>query len=286
VPATALSGASETAGPLAGKKALLLVDYPELAIGAMARRFAFESAAAGVEAEILPLEDMDMKGGCLGCLKCGQDNRCAWEGKDGFIEAFRTKVLAADLVVIAGTVRDRALSARWKAFLDRSFFNTHQSVLKGKQFLCLVAGPLSRLDNLRQTLEGYVEWQGGNLVDMVSDEVESGPRLDSLLDAAATRCANALAAGEMRPATFLGVGGMKIFRDDIFDELRIVFKADHRAYKRDGIYDFPQRNPLKRLAVWLGYWITSIPAVHRGMMRNFGAFMIKPYESLFAREPK
>ena len=267
-----------------GKKTLVLVDYPELAVGAMARRFAGAVSARGTKVEILALEEMGMRGGCLGCLKCGQANRCAYEGKDGFIDAFRSKVATADLLVFAGTTRDRALSARWKAFLDRAFFNTHQAVLRGKQFLFIVSGPLSRLDNLRQTLTGYVEWQGGNLVDFVSDEVDTGPELDALLDAAAERCATALASGEMRPATFLGVGGMKIFRDDIYGELRIVFKGDHRAYKRDGIYDFPQRHPLKRIAVWLGYWITSIPAVYRGMIRDFPAFMIMPYKSIFAKK--
>ena len=109
-----------------GKKILVLVDYPELAVGAMARRFAGAVSARGTKVEILALEEMGMKGGCLGCLKCGQANRCAYEGKDGFIDAFRSKVQTADLLVFAGTTRDRALSARWKAFLDRAFFNTHQ----------------------------------------------------------------------------------------------------------------------------------------------------------------
>jgi len=45
----------------------------------------------------------------------------------------------------------------------------------------------------------------------------------------------------VRPMTYLGVGGMKVFRDDIYGRLRFVFDADHRAYKRMGIYKtFPQ----------------------------------------------
>ncbi len=274
---------SAPAAPGTGKRVLVLVDYPERPIGAMARRFSAAARASGHEVELLGLEGLGMKGGCLGCLKCGQANRCAYEGKDGFIEAFKAKVLSADLLVYAGTIVDRAFSARWKAFFDRSFFNTHQRVLKGKQFLFLAAGPLSLLANLRETLQAYVEWQGGNLVDMLSDEAESSEALGALIDGAASRAGSALAAGAMKPATFLGVGGMKVFRDDIFGELRIVFKADHRAYKREGAYDFPQGKPFKRLAVWLGYWFTSIPAVSRGMMRNFPSFMIMQYKAVFAK---
>jgi len=283
--ATEIAAASAPAAA-PGRRALVLVDYPELAIGAMARRFAAASRAAGESVQLLGLAEMGMKGGCLGCLKCGQANHCAYEGKDGFIESYRANLLSADLIVIAGTVKDRLFSARWKAFLDRSFFNTHQPTLKGKQFLVLAAGPLSLLGNLRETLQGYVEWQGGNLVDMVSDEVESAAGLDALIDAAASRTNAALAVGAMKPATFLGVGSMKIFRDDIYSGLRIVFKADYRAYRKEGVFDFPNRNPLMRLAIWLGYWITSIPPVHKAMFKDFPKFMIMQYAPIFARAAK
>lgn len=276
------SAASAAAAPSTGKRVLVLVDYPELAIGAMARRFATASRAAGESVELLGLEEMGMRGGCLGCLKCGQANHCAYEGKDGFIESFRTRVQKADLIVIAGTIRNRSLSARWQAFLDRSFFNTHQRALFGRQFLVLASGQLSLLGSLRETLQAYVEWQGGNLIDMISDEGDSVAALEAALDSAAARSSAALAVGAMKPSTFLGVGGMKIFRDDIYDELRIVFKGDHRAYRKEGVYDFPQRNPVKRFAVWLGYWITSIPGVYRVMIRDFPSQMIRPYAPLFA----
>ncbi len=75
--------------------------------------------------EVLNLNDVDIKGGCLGCIKCGYDNTCAYEGKDGFMEFFNTKVKSADVLVLAGTVQDRYLSSRWKLYFDRSFFNGH-----------------------------------------------------------------------------------------------------------------------------------------------------------------
>jgi multimeric flavodoxin WrbA len=268
---------------MGGRRVLVLVDYPDRPVGAMARRFAADARNAGAQVNVLGIAEMGMKGGCLGCLKCAQANQCVWEGKDGFIDSFRANVMPADLVVVAGTIVDRSFSSRWKAFLDRAFFNTHQRTLRGKQFLFLASGPLSRLDNFRQTMQGWVEWQGGNLIDFLSDEVGSQTELGRLIDSAVERAGLALASGASRPATFLGVGGMKVFRDDIYDSLRIVFKGDHRAYRADGTYDFPTRRPFRMLAIRLGYWITSIPFIYRGMMRDFPSQMVKPYARLFSR---
>ncbi len=39
----------------------------------------------------------------------------------------------------------------------------------------------------------------------------------------------------------VGVGGTKIFRDDIFGGLKFPFRNDHIIYKRDGHYDFPHK---------------------------------------------
>ena len=63
--------------------------------------------------------------------------------------------------------------------------------------------------------------------------------MDPALDRLAESWCNS-PCGYIKPRTFLGVAGMKIFRDDIWSELRVVFRADHRAYKSLGYYDFPQ----------------------------------------------
>ncbi|HPV99360.1 MAG TPA: iron-sulfur protein, partial [Spirochaetota bacterium] len=64
--------------------------------------------------------------------------------------------------------------------------------------------------------------------------------IDAQLSALAERLVGAERRGYIRPAGFLGVGGMKIFRDDIWGRLRFVFQADHRYYEANGLYDFPQ----------------------------------------------
>ena len=46
----------------------------------------------------------------------------------------------------------------------------------------------------------------------------------------------------MLPRTFLGVGGHKIFRDQIWARLSFPFTADYRYYEEHGLFDFPQQD--------------------------------------------
>jgi hypothetical protein len=55
-------------------------------------------------AELVQLKDIDIKGGCLGCMQCGLDNVCVYEGKDGFIDFFNEQIKTADILFFAGKV--------------------------------------------------------------------------------------------------------------------------------------------------------------------------------------
>ena len=68
--------------------------------------------------------------------------------------SYRTQVMAADILIYAGTIVDRYLSSRWKTFFDRSFFNTHTPKLIGKQMAFVISGPYSQLPNLNEILNG------------------------------------------------------------------------------------------------------------------------------------
>jgi multimeric flavodoxin WrbA len=195
--------------------------------------------------EVVNLNDIDIAGGCLGCIRCGWDNTCAYTGKDGFIEFYKRAVIPADILVFAGEIKDRYLSSRFKLFFDRSFFMTHIPVLAGKQIACLVSGPLSATAPLTEALRGYLETQGASLVDMFSDEIADSAALSGLITGLAGRLVAAADAGYLRSTTFLGVGGRKIFRDDMWGKLRFPFISDYRYYKKHGLLAFPQKTDKK-----------------------------------------
>ena len=236
------------------------------------------------EIEVISLYDIDIKGGCLGCIQCGYDYTCTYTGKDEFIEFYDTKLKPANMLIFAGTIQDRYLSSRWKLFFDRGFYNNHTPSLIGKQIGFIVSGPLSQLPNLRQILEAYVEWQQANLVDFVTDDYGNSPQIDASLQSFAKRLTSFSEMDYVKPKTFLGVGGMKIFRDDVWGKLRFPFQADHRFYKKHGLYDFPQRDYKTRIMVAILMLLTKIPKIRKEIYRKrMKEEMIKPLQRIVQR---
>ena len=131
--------------------------------------------------DVVDLNKIKMLGGCMGCIQCGLDNVCVYRDADDVFGVYQ-KLMAADIVVEAVTIRDRFLSARWKTFWDRGFFNNHVPILVGKQIGYLVSGPLRQLPHLRDILEAFAQLQQANLAGIVTDECGDAQELDGLLE--------------------------------------------------------------------------------------------------------
>ncbi len=233
------------------------------------------------QAEIINLHEVDIKGGCLGCIRCAYDNTCAYSGKDGFIDFYNDKLKTADILFFAGKIHDRYLSSLWKTVFDRAFFNTHIPALAGKQIAFLISGPLNQLPNVRQILEAYIEIQQANLVGIVTDEEPDSEKIDACLKELANRSIDYANTHYIKPATFLGVGGRKIFRDEIWGHLRFPFAADHHYYKNNGLYDFPQQDYSTRMLNLLFGWLIKIPALRKKLYsRMLIDKMVEPYQKL------
>ena len=235
------------------------------------------------DVEVINLNNLDIKGGCQGCIHCGFDNICIYQDKDEYIEFYNTKVKTAEVLIFAGTIKDRYLSSRWKLFFDRSFFNGHSPSLIGKQMGFIISGPLSQIPNLRQILEAYTEWQQLNLVDFITDEYKDSAKIDALLQSFAKRLIRFADKNYIKPSTFLIVGGMKIFRDDIWGRLRFVFQADNRFYKKHGMYDFPQKDFRTRIRNGVMILLTKIPAFKKEFIKRIKTEMIKPHQKILKK---
>ena len=261
------------------KKVLILTDSTDSGtnLGRMVQRFRDSFSS---EVELVNLNDVNIKGGCLGCIQCGYDNTCAYQGKDGYIDFFNAKVKPADVLVFAGAIKDRYLSSRWKLYFDRSFFMGHAPKYTGKQMGFIISGPLSQIPNLRQILEAYAEGEGASPVDFVTDEPDNSAEIDALLQSLAERLIRFASEGYMRSYTFLGVGGRKLFRDEIWGRLRPSFAADYRFYQKHGMYDFPQKDYRTRVIVGIFMLLTRIPAFRKEYARRTKSEMIKPLQKI------
>ena len=230
--------------------------------------------------EYFNLNDIDIKGGCLGCLQCGYNNVCVYEGKDDFID-FYNKLKDFDAIIFAGSIEDRYLSSKWKEFFDRGFFNTHIPIFKDKQLGFIISGSLNQNSNLREIMDGYSQWQEANLVDFVIDESEDSNKIDMALQNLAMQVIRSASSNYVKPSTFLGVGGMKIFRDAIYGRLRFPFQADHKYYSENGLYDFPQKDMKIKVQNMILILISKIPSIRKNIyQKKLKQEMIRAFENI------
>jgi multimeric flavodoxin WrbA len=266
-----------------GKKVLILTDLKDshTNLGKMIERFRNSFVE---EVDVANLRQLDIKGGCLGCIQCGYDYQCAYGDQDEYVQFYKDRVKAADVLIFTGTIQDRYLSSRWKMFFDRSFFNAHTPSLIGKQVGFIVSGPLRQIPNLRQILEAYTEWQLANLVDIVTDEVGDAEDLDAQLQSLAQRIVHLSEKNYIKPKTFLSVGGMKILRDEVWGKLRFPFQADHRFYKSHDFYDFPQRKYKSRLINSILILLTKLPSMRKEIYRKkIKEQMVRPLQKMLEK---
>ena len=225
------------------------------------------------------ISEYPLSGGCLGCFRCAVSEKCVY--KDGFDKFLREEIQTADAIVYAFTVSDHSMGARFKMYDDRNFCNGHRTVTVGMPVGYLVSGNYSSEHNLRTVIEARAETGGNFLSGVATDEKDTDRQIDEL----AKSLTFALETGHTAPKNFWGVGGMKIFRDLIF-EMRGMMKADHKFYKKQGIYDFPKRFSGRSILMHLVGALLGSEKILAKMGNKMNEGMIAPYEKMFKKMEK
>jgi len=128
--------------------------------------------------------------------------------------------------------------------------------------------------------------QRANFAGVVTDECSDSAQLDEKLSALAHHLLDFASRAYIRPRTFLGVGAMKVFRDDIYGRLRFPFQADHRYYKEHGLYDFPQKHYRARITNGILGLLAHIPSFRKEVYkRRMKGGMIKPLKDFVDQVP-
>ena len=195
-------------------------------------------AAYPNKVEVVDINTFPYEGACQGCLRCELVGEC--DRKDGFQAFYQNLVNSCDVLVHAMNLEGRYLKPVWKLFLDRTFSNGHRTSMMGKHTCYLVSGPLDQLPYVRQFLEGKDMVGRENSVGVISDDLCIDQQFEALIAETALRLDRSARAHFQKGANFLGIGGMKIFRDLIYG-MRGMVRDDHRFYKQRKLYNFPQR---------------------------------------------
>ena len=238
-------------------------------LAAMIRDF---QAACACPVRVVNLADYPFQGGCLGCFRCAVSGKCVYT--DGFDTFLRERIQTADAILYAFTICDHSMGARFKQYDDRQFCNGHRTVTAGKPTGYLINGDYASEPNLRMVVEGRASVGGNDLTGVATDAAG----VSALAKAVTFSLKNQTPPQE----TFYGVGGMKIFRDLIY-QMRGLMKADHRYYKAHGVYDFPQKQPLKILKIQLLGALISIPNVQKKLGNRMNEGMLAPYEKVIQK---
>lgn len=264
--------------PFANKDIVILTDNTD-ASSNLSRMITRLRMRLPFESRIVNIAEYPLAGGCLGCFRCAVSEKCVY--KDGFDSFLRENIQKADAIVYAFTVSDHSMGARFKMYDDRNFCNGHRTVTVGMPIGYLVSGPYSAEHNLATVIEARSETGGNFLAGVATDEENPDLQVDQL----AKSLTFALETGHTAPRNFWGVGGMKIFRDLIY-QMRGMMRADHKFYKKQGIYDFPQKKQLTSLKMYLVGMLLSNEKILAKMGNKMNEGMLAPYAKLFARMDK
>ncbi len=251
-------------------------DHPDEYLMSMIRRF---TERTSLECRLINLRTFPFAGGCLGCFNCASDGKCIY--KDGFDSFLRENINGADAVVYAFTVRDHSMGSRFKMYDDRQFCNGHRTVTMGKPVAYLINGDLSAQENLRTVIEARAETGGNTLAGIVTNTEQP----DRAIDLLAERLEYILKNDYTQPKNFYGVGGLKIFRDLIW-QMQGLMKEDHRFYKAHGFYDFPQKQRMRIAGMYLVSAMMNSRTLQKKMPVSMTEGMLMPYRMVIDKAKK
>ena len=225
---------------------------------------------------VVNISEYPFSGGCLGCFRCAVSEKCVY--KDGFDKYLREDIQKADAVIYAFEISNHSMGSRFKMYDDRNFCNGHRTVTVGMPVGYIISGAYEEENNLRTVIEARCETGGNFLCGVATDEHNPDKAIDNL----AKSLAYALENKYTTPSNFYGVGGMKIFRDLIY-EMRGMMRADHKFYKKRGIYDFPQKKFLTSLKMYLVGFLLSNEKLVAKMGNTMNEAIMKPYREVIEK---
>jgi len=230
-------------------------------------------AKLSIKSRVVNIEEYPFKGGCIGCFNCATDGICIY--KDGFDSFLRDDIQKAQAIIYAFTIKDHSMGTRFKMYDDRQFCNGHRTVTMGMPIGYLISGNYSEEQNLQMILEGRAQVGGNILAGIATDEFAPNETIDKMV----ASLEYALEHQNTQPQNFYGIGGMKIFRDLIY-QMQGMMKADYKFFKAHGQFDFPQKKKGTILGMYLVGAMLSNKKLKAKLGNNMNEGMVMPYRKV------
>ena len=163
----------------------------------------------------------------------------------------------------------------FKMYDDRQFCNGHRTVTMGSPVGYLISGNYAAEENLRTVLEARAQVGGNIFCGAATDHLDPDAQIDRLAESIRYAVKNK----PVQPQNFYGVGGMKIFRDLIW-QMQGMMRADHKFYKAHGQYDFPQKKWGRMLLMYLVGGMLASPKIKAKMGNKMNEGMLMPYKKI------
>ncbi|MCH4887628.1 hypothetical protein EZV73_08590 [Acidaminobacter sp. JC074] len=226
------------------------------------------------EVHRLDTSNIHIQGPCMGCLDCTFTGHCIY--RDGFEKIYREKIMKADVLVYASDIENHYMNEDFKLMDDRAFFNGHRVNLESKAVTYLLNGGLTYERNLKTLIEARASVGHMVYIEPVTTEYED------ILGQIKRLVYDVSYFMEKRPyakASFYESGGMKIFRDLVY-EMRALMHEDHAYYKKNNLYDYPKPDYIKNFFLMQSFkWMSSPKRFHK-MKDQMNKKMLERYKEI------
>lgn len=217
---------------------------------------------------------------CIGCIKCFFGGKCIH--KDDFKDLFFEKVISADVIIYAATIKDRFLSSGMKKFIDREIVNGWCDRFKNKKVGYLISGPLRDNENIFQCLQLYASHQLMDLLGIVSDEYENEDDITNLLTNLGKKIERSYNDGRIIPQSFFRKS-FQMYTRDILWVFSATHPFDYNYYKKNKLFDFVTHSFKQRRMRWFYNLLFRIPPVMKFLLDIGSLCLLVPYKKFIKK---
>jgi hypothetical protein len=117
----------------------------------------------------------------------------------------------------------------------------------------------------------------------VTDESGDAAQIDAEIQSLAERSLRYAEAGYISPYQFSTVAGRKLFRDEVWSDLKPVFQSDYKMYRKMKLFDFPQKKYFRRMMNTTFYLILKIKPLRKKFQGYMKEGMIMQHKKILQR---